>query len=396
MTTVDQQSIPCAVCGEESRHQILLSSNQLGSPDLDLRPAKMLRSTMGMWVQCCPSCGYCNQMIATPIPNAKEIIARDNYQKTLNDEALPELVRHFRCYAMLVIEMDLEQARLAHMYAAWVCDDQNLTELARECRGSAIAILETWQPFKDKQDEIVKGAVLVDLLRRSSRFAEAQELCGQLLAYQNVPPAVINGLTFQQELINRSDTAAYTIKEAQDFADAHAAPPETAPSPDEIVDANADELAVEHVDLKRFAGIDAEYYLEKWKQIEATGKKITWNWAAFLFHFLWFAYRKMYYYAYILAGLFLIRLSFKFQFDLPWFAGYLVKYFDWILPGMFGNYLYYHHARRKIIEAKLRNRNPQARQVAIEKMGGGSGKAVIIILLALLAAILGPALIAQW
>ncbi|MCB0307284.1 MAG: hypothetical protein KDI38_26210 [Calditrichaeota bacterium] len=92
----------------------------------------------------------------------------------------------------------------------------------------------------------------------------------------------------------------------------------------------------------------------------------------------------------------MLRSTIKFQFDLPWFAGYLVKYFDWILLGMFGNYLYYHHARRKIIEAKLRNRSPQARQVAIEKMGGGSGKAVIIILLALLAAILGPALIAQW
>lgn len=36
----------CAVCGKESEQITLASTNTFGSPDLDLRPPEMKRSTM--------------------------------------------------------------------------------------------------------------------------------------------------------------------------------------------------------------------------------------------------------------------------------------------------------------------------------------------------------------
>ena len=41
----------CSVCNNRSDHIILGSSNTFGSPDLDLSPAQMLRSTMCWWQQ---------------------------------------------------------------------------------------------------------------------------------------------------------------------------------------------------------------------------------------------------------------------------------------------------------------------------------------------------------
>ena len=40
-------------------------------------------------------------------------------------------------------------------------------------------------------------------------------------------------------------------------------------------------------------GPNADWYLERWRQIDAKGSPINWNWAACLLSVFWFAYRKM-------------------------------------------------------------------------------------------------------
>ena len=40
-------------------------------------------------------------------------------------------------------------------------------------------------------------------------------------------------------------------------------------------------------------GPNADWYLERWRQIDAKGSAINWNWAACLLSVFWFAYRKM-------------------------------------------------------------------------------------------------------
>jgi hypothetical protein len=45
--------------------------------------------------------------------------------------------------------------------------------------------------------------------------------------------------------------------------------------------------------LRAAIGPRADYYLRHWREMDATGKKTSWNWAACFANFYWFAFRKM-------------------------------------------------------------------------------------------------------
>ena len=56
--------------------------------------------------------------------------------------------------------------------------------------------------------------------------------------------------------------------------------------------------AVEHAPaneerLRAAIGPRADYYLRKWREMDAKGKAYDWNWAACFLNVFWFAYRKM-------------------------------------------------------------------------------------------------------
>ena len=59
MSKISIMERKCSVCGATNEFRVLLSTNTFGGgPDLDLRPAEMKRSTMPVWVQECPECGF--------------------------------------------------------------------------------------------------------------------------------------------------------------------------------------------------------------------------------------------------------------------------------------------------------------------------------------------------
>ena len=58
MTIIKDIETECSVCGETTEQPVLMSTNSWGYPDLDLRPPEMQRSTMHVWIQECPHCGY--------------------------------------------------------------------------------------------------------------------------------------------------------------------------------------------------------------------------------------------------------------------------------------------------------------------------------------------------
>ncbi|MBU06018.1 MAG: hypothetical protein CL877_08750 [Dehalococcoidales bacterium] len=53
MTTIRDEEQICAMCGAKSTHRGIMSTNAFGSPDLDLRPPEMERSTMGSILRGC-------------------------------------------------------------------------------------------------------------------------------------------------------------------------------------------------------------------------------------------------------------------------------------------------------------------------------------------------------
>ena len=79
MTTMFKQKVRCSVCGEESEHLAIGSTNAFGSPDLDLRPPEMQRSTMPHWVQECPKCGYVACVISDKCPVSAEFLKSEEY-----------------------------------------------------------------------------------------------------------------------------------------------------------------------------------------------------------------------------------------------------------------------------------------------------------------------------
>ena len=69
----------CWVCGEMSEQAGLASTNRFGSPDLDLRPPEMERSTMEWWLEECPHCGYVANDLSEKTDITKDWLKNNQY-----------------------------------------------------------------------------------------------------------------------------------------------------------------------------------------------------------------------------------------------------------------------------------------------------------------------------
>ena len=79
MTQIHEIEEECSVCGENSEQLVLISTNSWGYPDLDLRPPEMQRSTMNVWIQECPHCGYVAGKLTDELQIPKEFLKSDEY-----------------------------------------------------------------------------------------------------------------------------------------------------------------------------------------------------------------------------------------------------------------------------------------------------------------------------
>ena len=212
MTTYFNQPQTCAVCGNRVECSVLGSTNSFGSPDLDLRPPEMQRSTMDTWLQECPNCGFVNGNLEHSTPNAKAVLESGKYREIVADADVPELARRFARYAELNAD-DREKAGIALIRSAWACDDEGNAEQAAAYRSRAADLLLSLQPFDDIEERTTLGTALVDVLRRASRFAEAQALARTLRGLESVSSNQIIGavLDYQSRLCEARDTGCRTI-----------------------------------------------------------------------------------------------------------------------------------------------------------------------------------------
>ncbi|MDQ7029375.1 MAG: hypothetical protein Q9O62_06135 [Ardenticatenia bacterium] len=220
MTTFYEDELTCAVCGHTSTHTVLISSSAFGASDLDTRPPPLLRLTLPLQVQCCPSCGYCARDVTRASATARAVVARPDYRAQLQDERFTYLANMFLCQSMILeAEGDYANAGWAALRAAWHCDDEAYNAAAILCRRRAAALFAEAQrrghPFAETPE--AEAAILADVLRRSGRFAEAQAVAAQRLA-QHPSPTIEQILRFQHHLCRQRDTALYTVDDAQDWA----------------------------------------------------------------------------------------------------------------------------------------------------------------------------------
>ena len=222
MTTFYEDERTCAVCGHTSTHTVLMSSSAFGAPDLDTRPPPLLRFTLPMQVQCCPSCGYCARDVAQASATARAVVARSDYRAQLRDERFTYLANMFLCQSMILeAEGNHADAGWAALRAAWHCDDEGEEHdvAAALCRRRAAALFaearRRGHPFAESPE--AEAAVLADVLRRSGRFAEAQAAAERGLA-RRPSGEVERVLRFQRHLCRQRDTGLYTVDDALEWA----------------------------------------------------------------------------------------------------------------------------------------------------------------------------------
>jgi hypothetical protein len=212
-----REDVRCRNCGKSSEQTILTSTNAFGSPDLDLRPPEMQRSTMRIWLQLCPHCGFCAPDLAKT-EGDRSVIDSAEYRAVLANQRFPELARRFLARALVLKDADPAGAAHSCLCAAWACDDAGLDALAVECRLGAAIGLEQLKPFEDSDSGLTPGAILVDVLRRAGRFQQAASECEFLLANRSATGVLKQVLEFQRRLIVASDRAIHTVAEATQSA----------------------------------------------------------------------------------------------------------------------------------------------------------------------------------
>ena len=215
MTSFAHKVYECAICGGFVECSILGSTNTFGSADLDLRPPEMMRSTMDVWLQECLNCRYVNSDVSKAVNNAKAIMETDEYKSIVNDSSIPQLARRFAQYSLLQ-RTDVEASGIALIRAAWACDDEKANLLAQCFRNKAADILLKLELFEDTEEVPTLAVMLVDVLRRSSRFEEARKLIANLTSFGTITsnPIVLSVLKYQSFLCENGDVSCHTVADA--------------------------------------------------------------------------------------------------------------------------------------------------------------------------------------
>ena len=135
MTTIVLIETECSLCGTTSEQQIARVPTTEGLPDLDSRPSEQMRSSIVLWVQRCPKCGYCATDISLEYPLADQTVHSPAYQKVLRKRGMPEKARQFLAWALIQeANEEFGGAGWAAMHAAWICDDAEKQKAAKACR----------------------------------------------------------------------------------------------------------------------------------------------------------------------------------------------------------------------------------------------------------------------
>jgi pentatricopeptide repeat protein len=213
MTSYYEKQVVCGACGHSFAFQDLNSTNTLGAPDLDMRPAEMQRSTMQTWVQRCRKCGFCARDVSVFDERMRSVLADPEYQARVRDHTL---LSRFACAGMLAEAAgNSTDAGWHYLSAAWDADDRDLDLHARYHRNLAadafLRVLADGKTFIEEKG--ASEAVVVDCLRRAGRSDEAEKLLDQALT-AGCGEAIAGVLEFQRDLIRRGDRGAHVVGEA--------------------------------------------------------------------------------------------------------------------------------------------------------------------------------------
>lgn len=209
MTTYNKQKRRCYCCGKKSERHELMSSNSFGSPDLDQRPPGMFGSTIDDWLQECPHCGYVAPVIDKGDERARSFVTTSEFRTISRDPSADSEIRRFLVRAAHDVYCgDPESAFLNTLCAAWIADDRKRLSDAAAFRLKAASYLD-----RDRVKSIDTRLILLDVLRRASRWEAAEALADQMAAEELESPFA-EIVAFHRSKVEAKDNGRYTIAEA--------------------------------------------------------------------------------------------------------------------------------------------------------------------------------------
>ena len=216
MTEIRRDSFLCSVCFSEINFSYVSNSIMLGYSDLDSRPAELKRSTMPLWVQECPVCGYANKTIEQipPVPVNRRWLNSNAYK---NCEGIPfenDLAKKFyHKYMVCNAGFENQNALDGLICAVWACDDAGEAKNAKTCRLIAADLAEEMYHDDKNPEHAVK---LADLLRRAGEFDEMMKRTWNIRFSKETEKEKMLGmlLTFERRLAASRDARCYTIGDA--------------------------------------------------------------------------------------------------------------------------------------------------------------------------------------
>ena len=216
MTTYGFNEVSCSVCGAVTKQQVLTSTNSFGSPDLDLRPPEMKRSTMSCWLQECPNCGFVSNDLGEPEKGAHEVLTTERYRAMRQaagpsgalNSPMPEAIPPGRG--------SRKHGRAAEhvLWAAWAADDAD-DPSATEWRSKAADLFlaaASALPIGSKELMIMRTRT-VDILRRAGRWEEAVDLADKILKH-DIDPTIRSVVEFGRGLAQSQERSTHTVQDA--------------------------------------------------------------------------------------------------------------------------------------------------------------------------------------
>jgi hypothetical protein len=208
MTTLSHDSVKCSVCGKNSKHAVLASTNAFGSMDLDTRPPEMRRSTMFYWIMECPHCGYVAGSLKEPFPLDKSYLETPEYKNFAGTPPLSELAQKFARKARIAEKGEhFAHAFWDYLHAAWASDDEQDEAWQLEFRLLALQVMEK---FSDREMGDNERVLRADLLRKTGQF----EVLLKEYEHMRFENELLNKIVqFQVSKARAKDTATYTVSD---------------------------------------------------------------------------------------------------------------------------------------------------------------------------------------
>lgn len=215
MTSTANMKIKCSVCGKEHEYTVVMSTNRFGSPDLDTRPPEMLRSTLPLWVQECPFCGYAAESADDETGITADFLQTEKYQGCDGIRFVSDIApRFYKHYLISAAEGKKEEAFYALLHAAWACDDDGDRINAAECRKRAAELADELLAEDIGHKDTIR-VIKADLLRRSGQF---QKLFDDYFRSVNFSGSLTdNAIILELRLARKNDKESHLISEAEDL-----------------------------------------------------------------------------------------------------------------------------------------------------------------------------------